>query len=306
MDLIYKHPGKYFIKALSSNGVKSDYLHFYNELVGYNESSIKGLQSSYITIYGNFLKFYRGLEEYSKKTKTLSPTALGVRNAIAFASDPESALFQGIPEALGYYGLEKNDERLKNFLKDLQVAIRQVRGSYDLLVESLENQISEHLNINVSDFDSLKDEFSKRFKSVNRNLILNDSLRVFFTRVISPLDVKKAYWESLCDATIGKKLDKILDEEVPMLVDRMKANFDSLIDLAEIHGVEIGEDGNIFQVTITDRTGNNSLKKNIVVTKEQQEKAEKLESKLVKLLEGDINVNKIVLLNLLEKALKQL
>jgi hypothetical protein len=305
MDLIYKHPGKYFIKALSSEGVKSDYLHFYNELVGYNESSIKGLQSSYITIYGNFLRFYRGLEYYSKKTKSLSPTAMGVRNAIATASDPESALFHGIPEALGYYGLEKKDERLKNFLNDLQIAIRQIRGAYDLLIESIENQIAEHLNISVSDFDALKDEFNKRFRSVNKNLILNDSLRVFYTRVISPLDVKKAYWESLCDATIGKKLDKILDEEVPMLVDRLKANFDALLDLAEIHGVEIGEDGNVFQITITDRTGNNSFKKNIVVTKEQQSQADKLEAKLAQLLEGDSSVNKIVLLNLLEKALKK-
>jgi hypothetical protein len=305
MDLIYKHPGKYFIKALSSQGVKSDYLQFYKELVGYNESSIKGLQSSYITIYGNFLRFYRGLEDYSKKTKSLSSTALGVRNAIATASDPETALFQGIPEALGYYGLEKNDKRLKNFLTDLQASIRQIRGAYDLLVESIENQIADHLNIINHDFDGLKDEFIKRFRSINKNLILNDALRVFYTRVISPLDVKKAYWESLCDATIGKKLDKVLDEEVPMLVDRMKANFDALLDLAELHSVDLGEDGNVYQVTITDRTGGNSLKKNIIVSREQQDHARTLESKLEGLLSQDGNVNKIVLLNLLEKALKK-
>ena len=305
LDLIHKHPGKYFVKALSTKGVKTDYLNFYKELVGYNESNIKGLQSSYITIYGNFLRFYRSLEEYSKKTKNLSSTALGIRNAIASAQDPESALFNDIPDALGYYNLEKNDKRIHNFLDDLQLAIRQIRSAYDLLVDSIENQVAEHLKIEFDSFDSLKDKILKKFRGINKNLILNDALRVFYSRVVSPLDVKKAYWESLCDVTIGKKLDKIQDEDISLLVDRLKANFDSLLDLADLHNLEVGENDNIYQVSITDRTGKNNLKKNILVSSKLQQQVDQLETKIHQLLSEDDELNKIVLITLLEKALKK-
>jgi hypothetical protein len=305
MDLVYKHPTKYFVKTLSAAGVQGDYLAFYKELTGYNESNIKGLKTSYITIYSNFLRFYRGLEDYSKKTKNLPKTAIGIRTAIATASDPETALFQNIPEALGYFGLEKNDKRLQNFLNDLQQSIRQIRGAYDQLIDSLEREISERLLFNVSSFDSFKEQIVNRFGTVNRNLIMNDSLRIFYTRVVSPLDVKKAYWESLCDATLGKKLDKLTDEEIPMFIDRLKSNFEALQDLSELHGFNLSEGDNVFQVSITDKTGASRTKKNIIVTNEQLKKAKDLEKELTALLSSNEEVNKVALLSLLEKELKK-
>lgn len=304
MDLIYKHPTKYFVKALSAVGVQGDYLTFYKELTGYNESNIKGLKTSYITIYSNFLRFYRGLEDYSKKTRNLPKTAIGIRNAIATAKDPESALFQSIPEALGYYGLENKDKRLNNFLKDLQLAIRQIRGSYDQLIDSIENEIADNLKLDASTFDIFKDQITQRFGTVNRNLIMNDSLKIFYTRVVSPLDVKKAYWESLCDATLGKKLDKLTDEEVPMLIDRLKSNFQALQDLAELHGFTVDEKDNIFQISIIDKTGASNTKKNVVVSEEEMKKALELEESLIKLLTPSDQVNKIALIHLLGKVLK--
>ena len=90
MDLIHKNPNRFQIKRLITEGVNLEFFHSYKELVGYNESNIKGLESSYITIYSNFLRFYRGLEEYSKNTKQLSPEAVGVRDAISKAKDPET------------------------------------------------------------------------------------------------------------------------------------------------------------------------------------------------------------------------
>lgn len=304
MDLVYKHPSKYFIKALSTGGVASNYLQFYKELVGYNESSIKGLQSSYITIYGNFLRFFRGLEDYSKKTKNIPQTSIGVRNAIANAVDPETALFQEIPQSLGYLSLEPNDLRISNFLNDLQDAIRQIRGAYDLLIESLEAQISEHLHIKFKDFKDFKEQIISRFQKINKNLIINDSLKIFFTRVISPLDIKKAYWESLSDATIGKKLDKISDDEIPVLIDRMKANLDALIDLSELHGINLENGTDIFQVTISNKSGTGTIKKNIITSETNVKKVIQLEHKISKLLVNNPEINKIALLTLLEKVLK--
>lgn len=306
MDLVYKHPTKYFVKALSTSGVRSDYLGFYKELVGYNESNISGLESSYITIYGNFLRFYRGLEDYTKKTKTgLSKEAQGVRDAIANAKDPETALFRSIPEALGYFGLKESDEKLKNFLNDLQGAIREIRGAYDQLVHQLETNIEDHLNLSSNDFDEMKDQLIALFNGINKNIISNDKLRIFYTRVVSPLDVKKAYWESLCDATLGKKLDRITDDEVGMLIDRMKGYFSTLLDLVDIHAVHLGDDEEIIQFTILDQSGDKNVRRNLVLTPDKLKESKKVEEKLQELLGKDVEVNRLALIKLLEKELNK-
>ena len=305
MDLVHKSPAKFFIKALSTSGVKSDYLAFYKELVGYNESNIKGLQSSYITIYGNFLRFYRGLEDYAQKTKSISIQAQGVRKAIANAQDPETALFSEIPEALGYYALEKGDKRISEFLQSLQNAIREIRSAYDILIDSLQRDICSSLDMKEElGFEQFKKGIIVRYSRLNRNLILNEQLKLFFTRLVSPLDVKKAYWESLSDVILGKKLDKINDEEVVVLVDRLKDVLSKLDDLAPLHDLSIENNGRSFyQMTILDASGNGSFKRNILLDEKKRTKANELNKKIQSLLSSDSDLNKMVLLELLQNLI---
>ena len=307
MDIIHKSPSKYYVKALSSEGIRSDYLGFYKELVGFNESNVSGLASSYITIYGNFLKFYRSLETFSQKTKLIPQSAVDVRNAIASAKDPESALFQTIPEALGYFNISDSskEDQLKNFLADLQLNIRHIRSAYDNLVDQVEDSIIHHLKLKTENFDDFKNQISNLFKPINKNLILNDQLRVFYTRVVSPLDIKKTYWESLCDATIGKRLDKVNDEEVQLLIDRMSANFKTLIDLIDIHKLNTKDSEDVIQLSILDKSGLKKVKKNIILTQEKLIASKKLEASFEKILGDDNEINKIALLQLLEKTLKK-
>jgi hypothetical protein len=305
MDLVHKTPGKFFIKALSTSGVKPDYLAFYKELVGYNESNIKGLQSSYITIYGNFLRFYRGLEEYAQKTKSISVQAQGVRKAIASAKDPETALFVDIPEALGFYGLEKGDKRISDFLQLLQNAIREMRSAYDILIDSIQRDICSSLEMKEElGFEQFKEGIIGRYSKLNKNLILNEQLKLFFIRLVSPMDVKRAYWESLSDVILGKKLDKINDEEVVVLVDRLKDMLSKLDDLAPLHALSNENSGNsYYQMTIVDATGKGSLKKNILLDEKKRTKANELNKKIQSLLSSDSDLNKMVLLELLHNLI---
>ena len=303
MDLIYKHPSKFYIKSLSTKGVNQEFMQFYKQLVGYNESNIKGVKSSYITVYGNFLRFYRGLDEYTQKTKNLTKVAIGVREAIASAQDPETALFITIPEALGYHGLSKSDNRLENFLNDLQSAIREIRSSYDQLVDTIERNVTEHIQIQYSDFSELKEQLFSRFRAVKPNLIANEQLRSFHNRVVSPLDIRNAYWESLCDSALGKKLDRIKDDEVELLIERIKSNFDSLIAYSEVHA--IANSDHAIQVSILDNSGNEGTKQTIVVPAKSMAKTKELEAKIAGLLSDNQSINQLALLNLLQKLMKK-
>lgn len=305
MDLIYKNPSKYFVKALATEGIKSEYLSQYKDLVGYNESNISGLESSYITIYGNFLRFYRGLEAYTKNTKSISKAAREIRDAIEKAKDPESALFDKIPEALGYVGEIKEKKGSESFLKDLQGAIKVLRDTYSSLVDSIQQDIEKKLGFESASFDEFKTHVSELFSSVNPNLIQDRQLKVFFTRVTSPLDVKKAYWESLCDATLGKKLDKVKDEEVQMLVDRMNDNFQTLLDLGEIHKFSESIDDDAKQISILGKSAQNKVRKTLVKRENNIKEIELLKEKLSKAIgNSDNEITQYALLELLEEKLK--
>jgi hypothetical protein len=305
LDLVHKMPNKFYIKALSNSGVKSDYLAFYKELVGYNESNIKGLQSSYITIYGNFLRFYRGLEDYAQRTKSISIQAQGVRKAIASAQDPETALFVEIPEARGFYGLEKGDKRINEFLQFLQNAIREIRSAYDILIDSIQRDICSSLEMKEEmGFEQFKDGVIGRYSKLNRNLILNEQLKLFFTRLVSPMDVKKAYWESLSDVILGKKLDKINDDEVVVLVDRLKDMLSKLDDLAPLHALtNDNSDKFYYQMTIVDASGKGNFKKNILLDEKKRTKANELNKKIQSLLSSDNDLNQMVLLEMLQNLI---
>jgi hypothetical protein len=307
LDTLHKKPSEYLVKALSNDGVKENYLNVYKQLLDYNNSNVKGLQSSYITIYGNFLKFYRNLEEYSKKTRSIPVAAQGVRDAIANAKDPESALFETIPNALGYHNinfLEENKHQ-NNFLADLKESVKQIRKAYDDLVELIENTVLDYLQIKVKSFEKYKPILMKKFASINKDLIANDQIKIFFTRVISPLDIKKAYWESLTDAVIGKKLDKVTDEEIGVLLEKFKNNFENLINLLDLHQIETNNEQKVIQLKITHSDGNSDFKKNIIVSKESAKEIQSLEAKLEILLNNNSEINKIALLNLLEKELNK-
>ena len=303
MDLVYKQPSKYYIKGLINQGVSADYLKFYQDLVDYNQSNIKGLKSSYISIYGNFLRFYRGLDEYTQKTKNLSPQAIGVRNAIANAKDPETALNSSIPEALGYFGAVIEKKKLINFLNDLKNAIREIRSAYDNLIDGVEQEIITHMNLECTNFDEFKDDFTTRFSGINKNLILNDKLKNFYTRLMSPLDVKRAYWESLCDVVLGKKLDKITDDEIQIFIDRLKSSINSLTDLIPLHKDSNTIDAEVLQISIIDATGSDAIKKNIVQNAKNNKKVGELEKKIESILTSDLEVNKLALIQALKNIL---
>jgi len=118
------------------------------------------------------------------------------------------------------------------------------------------------------------------------------------------MDVKKAYWESLSDVILGKKLDKISDEEVLVLVDRLKDMLSKLDDLAPLHELSVENSGNSYcQMTIVDASGKGNFKKNILLDEKKRTKANELNKKIQSLLSSDSDLNKMVLLELLQNLI---
>lgn len=237
IDLIHKKPQNFLIKSYDVTGLKLNLLESYKELVQIGDSDINGTKSTFLSIFANFLKFQRNLKKYSLKTNKLSSQAIKLRDAISLAKDPEDALFNLFPAALGYHSLSiKEDiEVLASFTNHIQTAIREIRSSYDELLNRIEQQIIESFYCSADDFNQYKAEIISKVKGVNSSF-LSKTQNIFHKRLISPLDDRASWIKSVADVALGtKSIDELLDEEEPLLMSNIKDLALSLIKAGQIH-----------------------------------------------------------------------
>lgn len=301
MDLIHKKPANYLIKGLNTTGIQTTLFNQYKELVGYNESNVKGLESSYITIYSNFLRFYRSLPEYTQQTKNLSAGSKKVRDAIAKAKDPETALFKDIPAALGIHDISNDsDEQISAFITNVTGSINELREAYDMLINRIEEGVSKFLKIKTDQFSEIKEEILKVYSKVNRSL-LNPELKVFYNRLVSPLDDRASYYKSLADHILKKPVEKMKDEEEVFLIENISESLKTLLSLVDIHKLSSNKN-DVIQFTVLNQSGKIDAKESIILNEETIKEAKEIESKVSEIFKGaDANTIKLALINLLGK-----
>lgn len=255
LDLIHKSPQNYSIKSYDVSGLNINLLEGYKELVNVSEQG-HGTQSTFLSIFGNFLRFYRSLNEYTINTRKLSNKAIRLREAIKNAKDPEDALFNQFPTALGFHSLSiKDDEEvLKNYTLHIQDAIRELRGCYDDLIDRIENVILTSVGIKKIDFYEYKIDITSKLKSVNTNLLSTEQA-IFFKRVFSPLDDRASWIKSIADVALGKSIDKMIDEEEILLINNLNAFITGLIKSAEIHEFNRVNDDKLVSFEFVSQTG---------------------------------------------------
>jgi hypothetical protein len=297
LDLLHKKPGNYIIKTFNTSSVSNLWLNEYNDLTGLKSEELQGIESSSITIFSNFMRFYRGLNPYAQTTRGISSAAIKLRDAIGkSAKDPYNALFEKMPAALGFYPLRA--EQSEAYRLKLEDAIREIRSSYDDLLSQIEVTLLTFLGGQKMTFESYKESLNTRFKYVKSGL-LSEKQRVFYNRVNSPLDDRASYLKSLADFILGRPLDKIKDQEVPGMLDALTEYLDRLNDVVDLHkssanGLELvqmrllGPDGEVLQKQSVD------LNQKINV---------KLEKQMEGLLTGSSQENIEVLIRMLKKQI---
>lgn len=235
LDLLHKNPQNYLVKSYDVSGLNVNLLESYKEIV-HVENQKLGSKSTFLSIFGNFIRFYRGLNDYSINTKKLSEKTINLRNAIKNAQDPEEALFSQFPSALGFHSLSiKDDEKaLKAYTSHIYDAIREMRSAYDNLLERIELNIKHSFQCENLDFNDYKKAIVKRLENVNINL-LGKEQEIFYKRIFSPLDDKSSWLKSIADAALGKSIDKLIDEEEILLMNNIKAFSLGLIKASDIH-----------------------------------------------------------------------
>jgi len=207
-------------------------------------------------------------------------------------------LFESMPAALGFYPLR--EDQSEAYRVKLEDAIREIRTSYDDLLNKIETTLLSFLGGQKMTFEAYKDSLNTRFKYVKSGL-LSEKQRVFYNRVNSPLDDRASYLKSLADFVLGRPLDKIKDQEVPGMLDALTEFLDRLNDVVDLHksaadGLELvqmrllGPDGEVLQKQSVDLN---------------QKINTKLEKQIEELLKGSSQENIELLIRMLKKQIDQ-
>ena len=178
---------------------------------------------------------FRGLDKNTINTNKISPSARELRNAILNSTDPETALFNSIPVALGYGNIlnEKNEEKLLSFTIEIQKAIKELRGAYSELTYRIESYLLKAFDINSSEFVKYKSEIVSMLNSIDPDELIPVQ-KVIFKRLTSALDDRDTYLKSIADAVIGYPIEELKDHDETILKDRLLEYGKALIIASDV------------------------------------------------------------------------
>lgn len=304
LELLVKNPGQYSIKAFDTDGIKVSLFNQYRELLALTEEKQTSNEAFIKTIIP-FVKFFNGLKPYVKSTRKLSKKTLAIRKALTEAEDPEKLFFEDFPNALGYdiVQLNKAPELLKEFSADLQSAIRELRSAYDELLNHLEAVINSLWN-QPNTFIQYKEQFRIRYERSLKQYLLLPYQKTFYDRLCSPLEDRAAWLSSIAQATVGKTLDNLSDQDADQLQERFLNLIHELDNLNEIALQEVNlEQEEVFKFELSS-PGSSIKQKMIRFPKGQTERIRALENEISLIIEGRSQSEKIAIFaNLLKKEL---
>lgn len=305
LDLIHRKPESFLIKSYDVSGLKVNLLESYKEMSQLEETGKKGTQTVFLTIFSNFLKFQRGLNNYSLNTKKLSNKAINLRKAIVDAKDPEDALFNLFPTALGYHSLSIKEDAnvLESYSKQIRDAISELKNAYNELLNRIEISIKKSFYCESEDFPDYKEEIINKLQYINSNS-LGEKQRIFYKRLISPLDDRTSWLKSVADVAIGKSIEDLIDEDEPLLTATIENLSEGLIKANDIHlyNKDSGQE-KLLSIRFFNETGE-SIEEKLVVNKKESNSnlLGGIKNEIDSLMSGlEIKKRKELLLELLSK-----
>ncbi|WP_299223178.1 hypothetical protein [uncultured Psychroserpens sp.] len=302
--MMTRNPKEYSIKSFELNKLRLNLFNKYRDFLRQDNRSTLDTDS-FIESIRPVLIFYRDLEEYSKNTKTISPEAVKLREAISKAKDPEKTFFEDFPSSLGYTlkELSSSNKVFENYIIDFQNKIQEIKGSFEDLLNRFELFICNEIVGKKVDFKTYKSILQKRFESIKEHEALTKH-KIFLLRVQSQLDDRNSYLMSICQALIGKPLNQIKDSDEKQLMEKMASIVKELDNLVDLNKVKVDEGELLIKFELT--TKNDGGKEQIVrIPKNKREELDKKVEDISSQLDKNESLKIPILVSLLKKALEK-
>ncbi len=300
--MMTRNPKEFYIKSFELNDLRLSLFNKYRDFLRQdNRSSLD--TESFIESIRPLLIFYRDLTVYSQETKTISPEAVKLREAISKAKDPEKTFFEDFPDALGYSlkDLASDNKLFEDYIIAFQNKIQEIKKSFDDLLDRFELFICQEIIGKKVDFTTYKSNLQKRFSAIKEHEVLTRH-KIFLLRVQSNLDDRNSYLMSIGQALLGKPLNQIKDSDEKLLKSKMISIIKELDNLVDLNKVEVSDNELVLKLELTSKT-DGGKEQVIRVPKGKVKEMEMIMEKLSDELSKNESLKMPILVSLLKKEL---
>ena len=136
-ERLLRDADRFKIRRYKIVGVRRDVFKQFAVLLTKNELSTK---PNVVTVVRPLFRFLSRLPEYTRQTRALGQTALNVREALFATREPDSLLFEELPQACGYdpFSTSAEQSHVYSFFATLQAALSELQRTYDELLSDIE------------------------------------------------------------------------------------------------------------------------------------------------------------------------
>ncbi len=245
LELVRREPHKFQIKRFSVDGIKLQFFNRYRALVQ-EKANTRMTNSGFIETIRPFVTFYANLPEYAKRTERLDATTLRLRKTIATAVDPEKTFFQDLPSALGYTDLVEGESnsaaideaRVAQYIRELHGGIRELQNCFDGLMDRVEAHLLDLLGLPQGVFPHYKAAIAERYTSLRTHLLLPKQ-KTLHLRLLSALEERNSWLESIVQAVVGKNMRQMRDEDELVVYDKLRDGLYALDNLCELSAIAV-------------------------------------------------------------------
>jgi hypothetical protein len=302
INLVFRNPKLFKLKAFNLSEEKKELFNKYRlfqNLPKENSFSNK----SFVETIRPFLLSYNKLNEYGRKTNTISHKARLLRDTLKTATDPEEAFFYSFPRAIGYSDLEslKSEKTISAFVQELHATLEEIEHSFSKLVDRIESHLLSTLNIDLNTpFEDYKKRISKRYSSI-KTFRLADYQKKLLNRLMSKLNDREKWVNSIGLALIDRPLEKLRDSEEEKLFFNLATRIKELESLLELNEVNFDTKNDIAYKFSIMPIGKKAKEEIISISKDKLVEQDDLINDLKSKLTGDRNNDLAVLLKLIDE-----
>lgn len=300
VNLVYRNPKKFEIKAFHISDVKKKIFEKYRSYLDQDET-VDFTNESFVETVKPFLLIYNNLTEYGRNTSKISKTAQQLREAIKSATDPEKAFFEQFISALGFVDLKEleDNESMNQFVRELDKSIEEIRTSYDDLVDRIEQCLLDTLGFQNKNYKSYKEDIKSRYDSI-KSYKLVPYQKKLLGRLTSEQPDRESWIEAVAFAILDKPLEKIDDEEEPKLLDKLGTRLKELDNLRELSMLNVDPDKQEAFTYKIQSFNKEPLDRNVIIDKKKIDKESDRYQNIKKLLTDDKETNLALLIRLIE------
>ena len=140
-ERMVRNPSHFEIKHFANTkGARSQVVNALAAHLGVRTGFRKQRVSNVLAIVGHLVSEVRRLENYTLRTRHLSPSTLRARDALVAAVEPDELLFGSLPDALGFPSIPAGTStyaKADPFANHVGAALKDLRGCYDHLLLTL-------------------------------------------------------------------------------------------------------------------------------------------------------------------------